>query len=162
MDGADIRIAGNPVTEGYVEAILDPETRLERLKAEGDSEELVPAIEERIGEVDPRCAAGSSPRAPSSSRTECRSRPTAGSGSTRPSRGWADRAMRHLDPGYGRIGDTVAAIERLGHGERPTHPAERAGPTGRPATHHRVDPPGRELIYHDDRPARAARESIWR
>jgi hypothetical protein len=49
---ADIRITSNPVTEGYVQAILDPETRLERLKAEGDTD-LVPAIESRIGEVGP-------------------------------------------------------------------------------------------------------------
>jgi hypothetical protein len=30
----DVRIAANPVTEGYVEAILDPETHLARLRAE--------------------------------------------------------------------------------------------------------------------------------
>jgi hypothetical protein len=31
-----VRIASNPITEGYVEAILDPEGRMERLRAEGD------------------------------------------------------------------------------------------------------------------------------
>jgi hypothetical protein len=31
---ADVEIAGNHVTEGYVEAILDPESRMERLQAE--------------------------------------------------------------------------------------------------------------------------------
>ena len=51
--GADVRIASNPVTEGYVEAILDPETRLARLREEGGSDELVAAIERRMGEVDP-------------------------------------------------------------------------------------------------------------
>jgi hypothetical protein len=34
VQGADVEIAGNPVTEGYVEAILDPESRIERLRAE--------------------------------------------------------------------------------------------------------------------------------
>ena len=34
VDDADVEIAGNPVTEGYVEAILDPESRIERLRAE--------------------------------------------------------------------------------------------------------------------------------
>jgi hypothetical protein len=33
---ADVEIASNPVTEGYVEAILDPETRIERLWAEAE------------------------------------------------------------------------------------------------------------------------------
>jgi hypothetical protein len=31
---ADVEIVGNSVTEGYVEAILDPESRIERLRAE--------------------------------------------------------------------------------------------------------------------------------
>jgi hypothetical protein len=31
---ADVEIASNQVTEGYVEAILDPESRIERLRAE--------------------------------------------------------------------------------------------------------------------------------
>jgi hypothetical protein len=34
---ADVEIASNPVTEGYVEAILDPETRIARLRAEADA-----------------------------------------------------------------------------------------------------------------------------
>jgi hypothetical protein len=34
---ADVEIAGNPVTEGYVEAILDPESRIERLRAKIDA-----------------------------------------------------------------------------------------------------------------------------
>ena len=50
---ADVRIESNPVTEGYVEAILDPETRLSRLRSEGGSEALVAAIERRAGEVGP-------------------------------------------------------------------------------------------------------------
>ena len=51
MADADVRIESNPVTEGYVEAILDPETRLSRLRSEGGSEALVAAIERRAGEV---------------------------------------------------------------------------------------------------------------
>jgi hypothetical protein len=34
---ADVEITSNPVTEGYVEAILDPETRIARLRAEADA-----------------------------------------------------------------------------------------------------------------------------
>jgi hypothetical protein len=71
---ADVEIASNPVTEGYVEAILDPETRIERLRAEagGDRPDADPArpsapadaarsralhariaaIESRLGEVE--------------------------------------------------------------------------------------------------------------
>jgi hypothetical protein len=37
VEDADVEIASNPVTEGYVEAILDPETRIERLRAEADA-----------------------------------------------------------------------------------------------------------------------------
>jgi hypothetical protein len=36
VEGGDVRIAGNDVTEGYVDAILDPEARMERLRAEGE------------------------------------------------------------------------------------------------------------------------------
>ena len=50
-DDADVRIAGNAVTEGYVEAILDPEARIARLRAEGE-EERADAIAARAGEVD--------------------------------------------------------------------------------------------------------------
>jgi hypothetical protein len=63
---ADVRVASNPVTEGYVEAILDPETRLARLRAEaGDADGTlagaapgdalrgrIAAIEARLGEVE--------------------------------------------------------------------------------------------------------------
>jgi hypothetical protein len=34
VEDADVEIASNPVTEGYVEAILDPETRIARLRAD--------------------------------------------------------------------------------------------------------------------------------
>ena len=51
VDDADVRIASNPVTEGYVEAILDPEARIARLRAEGN-EERADAIAARAGEVD--------------------------------------------------------------------------------------------------------------
>jgi hypothetical protein len=39
---ADVRIAGNDVTEGYVTAVLDPETRIARLRAEADAAEADP------------------------------------------------------------------------------------------------------------------------
>ena len=51
VDDADVRIASNPVTEGYVEAILAPEARIARLRAEGN-EERADAIAARAGEVD--------------------------------------------------------------------------------------------------------------
>ena len=37
VQNGDVEIAGNPVTERYVEAILDPETRIERLRDEADA-----------------------------------------------------------------------------------------------------------------------------
>jgi hypothetical protein len=51
VDDADVRIASNPVTEGYVEAILAPEARIAKLRAEGN-EERADAIAARAGEVD--------------------------------------------------------------------------------------------------------------
>ena len=36
VEDADVEIASNPVTEGYVEAILDPETRISRLRTEAE------------------------------------------------------------------------------------------------------------------------------
>jgi hypothetical protein len=48
---ADVRIAGNRTTEGYVEAILDPEARMAKLQAEG-KEERADAIAARAGEVE--------------------------------------------------------------------------------------------------------------
>jgi hypothetical protein len=48
---ADVRIAGNLITEGYVEAILDLEARIARLRAEGN-DERADAIAARAGEVD--------------------------------------------------------------------------------------------------------------
>jgi hypothetical protein len=51
VEDPDVRIAGNKVTEGYVEAILDPEGRMARLRAEGN-DERADAIAARAGEVD--------------------------------------------------------------------------------------------------------------
>jgi hypothetical protein len=51
---ADIRIASNPVTEGYVEAILEPEARMARLRAEGGNGARVAAIAARADEVAPK------------------------------------------------------------------------------------------------------------
>jgi hypothetical protein len=49
-----VRIASNAVTEGYVEAILDPEARMERLRAEGAGGQLrADTIALRAGEVAP-------------------------------------------------------------------------------------------------------------
>jgi hypothetical protein len=49
---ADVRIASNPVAEGYVEAILDPEARMERLRAEGgEAAARAETIAVRAGEV---------------------------------------------------------------------------------------------------------------
>jgi hypothetical protein len=54
VDTADVRIASNEVTEGYVEAILDPEARMERLRAEGgEGVARADAIAVRAGEVAP-------------------------------------------------------------------------------------------------------------
>jgi hypothetical protein len=54
VEGADVRIASNPVTEGYVEAILDPEARMARLRAEGDGGQVrADTIAVRAGEVAP-------------------------------------------------------------------------------------------------------------
>ena len=50
---SDVRIAGHPVTEGYVEAVLEPEARMARLRAEGGHEARVEAIALRAGEVEP-------------------------------------------------------------------------------------------------------------
>jgi hypothetical protein len=52
VEGGDVRIASNEVAEGYVEAILDPEARMERLRAEGqDGAARADAIAIRAGEV---------------------------------------------------------------------------------------------------------------
>jgi hypothetical protein len=54
VEDGDVRIAGNEVTEGYVDAILDPEARMERLRAEGgDGAARADAIAARAGEVPP-------------------------------------------------------------------------------------------------------------
>jgi hypothetical protein len=52
VDAGDVRIASNEVTEGYVDAILDPEARMERLRADGqDGAARADAISVRAGEV---------------------------------------------------------------------------------------------------------------
>jgi hypothetical protein len=50
---ADVSIASNPVTEGYVEAILAPEARVEQLRARGADGARIASIEARIREVAP-------------------------------------------------------------------------------------------------------------
>jgi hypothetical protein len=55
---ADVRITGNEVTEGYVEAILDPGSRMARLRAGDEGERaLADAIARRAGEVAPELRA---------------------------------------------------------------------------------------------------------
>jgi hypothetical protein len=55
---ADVRIAGNDVTEGYVEAVLDPEARMARLRSGGEDDRLLgEAIARRAGEVAPELRA---------------------------------------------------------------------------------------------------------
>ena len=53
VEGPDVRIASNSVTEGYVEDILEPEARMSRLRAQAGSEVRADAIAVRAGEVDP-------------------------------------------------------------------------------------------------------------
>lgn len=49
---ADVRIRSNPVSEGYVDAVLDPEARLARLRgSNGGDRARADAIEARLGEV---------------------------------------------------------------------------------------------------------------
>jgi hypothetical protein len=49
---ADVRIRSNPVTEGYVDAVLDPEARLAHLRgSNGGDRARADAIEARLGEV---------------------------------------------------------------------------------------------------------------
>ena len=49
---ADVRIRSNPVTEGYVDAVLDPEARLARLRgSNGGDRARTDAIEARLHEV---------------------------------------------------------------------------------------------------------------
>jgi hypothetical protein len=53
VEDADVRIASNPVTEGYVEAILEPEARLAKLRAEPGNGAQAEAIAARADEVAP-------------------------------------------------------------------------------------------------------------
>jgi len=52
MRRADVRIASNPVSEGYVNGLLDPEARLVELRANGNHE-LADAVAARMDEVSP-------------------------------------------------------------------------------------------------------------
>jgi hypothetical protein len=53
---ADVEIASNPVTEGYVDAILDPESRIARLRAETDRAEPAEADAAGAAQSDPAWA----------------------------------------------------------------------------------------------------------
>jgi hypothetical protein len=51
---ADVRIRSNPVSEGYVDAVLDPEARLASLRERNDGDRArADAIAARLGEVAP-------------------------------------------------------------------------------------------------------------
>jgi hypothetical protein len=51
---ADVRIRSNPVSEGYVDGVLDPEARLARLReSNGSDRARAAAIAARLGEVAP-------------------------------------------------------------------------------------------------------------
>jgi hypothetical protein len=51
---ADVRIRSNPVSEAYVDAVLDPEARLAHLRGtNGGDRARADAIEARMGEVAP-------------------------------------------------------------------------------------------------------------
>jgi hypothetical protein len=55
--GGDVRIESNPVTEGYVEAILDPESRMAKLREGSDGDRArAETIAARAGEVEPEQA----------------------------------------------------------------------------------------------------------
>jgi hypothetical protein len=52
--GGNVRITGNPATEGYVQAILDPEVRMAKLReGSGGDRARAEAIGARAGEVEP-------------------------------------------------------------------------------------------------------------
>jgi hypothetical protein len=56
---ADVRIASNPMTERYVDAVLDPEAHLAELRAGGDpTGAYAEAIARRAGEVHPAVRSG--------------------------------------------------------------------------------------------------------
>ena len=87
VEDADVRIAGNQVTEGYVEAILDPEARMARLRAEG--EESAPmSIAVRPARWTAIRGSAFLPHGATWPRTGCRWRATGVSASTRRSSGW--------------------------------------------------------------------------
>jgi hypothetical protein len=54
----DVRIESNPVTEGYVEVVLDPEGHLDELRAGDESAAYAEAVAARAGEVEPEVRAG--------------------------------------------------------------------------------------------------------
>jgi hypothetical protein len=70
---ADVEIASNPVTEGYVEAILDPEARVSRLRAEADAAEPG-AGGASVPQPDPAGAGASVPRVDAAEANALRAR----------------------------------------------------------------------------------------
>ena len=53
VEHADVRIASNPVSEGYVRQVLDPEARIAKLRAQSGNGKPAEAIAARAGEVEP-------------------------------------------------------------------------------------------------------------
>jgi hypothetical protein len=70
---ADVEIASNRVTEGYVEAILDPEARVSRLRAEADAAEPG-AGGASVPQPDPAGAGASVPRVDAAEANALRAR----------------------------------------------------------------------------------------
>src|SRR5919106_991288 len=67
---ADVEIAGNRVTEGYVEAILDPESRIERLRAElAEAESRIERLRAELAEAEADAPPESAPRSGAASAT---------------------------------------------------------------------------------------------
>jgi hypothetical protein len=83
VPAADVRIAGHPVSEGYVEAVLEPEARMARLRAEGATRRAWRRSRCARARSSPTCAGRSGSRGASSRRTASRSRPTGESTWTR-------------------------------------------------------------------------------
>ena len=54
---ADVQIASNPVTEGYVRDVLEPERRLEELRARSGNGQGAERVARRAGEVEPEARA---------------------------------------------------------------------------------------------------------
>src|ERR687891_2380122 len=158
---ADVEIAGNRVTEGYVEAILDPESRIERLRAElAEAESRIERLRAELAEAETAAPQESAPRSGAASATAPQeSAPRSGAASA-------------TAPQADALGARIASIQsRLGEVDRDSRMRilrarsellrdgvpvetyrrisldEALGLLGPRTPWWRVDPPARELIY---------------